>query len=47
MWNKADICDVLLSNETSTAPFPRWLQNMANIAGTNVYAKVNGSIYES
>ena len=23
MWNKADICAVLLSNGTSTAPFPR------------------------
>ena len=28
IWNKADICAVLLSNETSTAPFPRCLQNV-------------------
>ena len=37
MWNKADICAVLLSNETSTAPFPRCLQNMADISRTNVH----------
>ena len=34
MWNKADICAVLLSNETSTAPFPRHLQNVADISRT-------------
>ena len=28
MCNKADICAVLLSNETSTAPFPRCLQEL-------------------
>ena len=32
MWNKADICAVLLSNETSTAPFPHCLQNVADIS---------------
>ena len=37
MWNKADICAVLLSNETSTAPFPRCLQTVANISRTNVH----------
>ena len=30
MWNKADIRAVLLSNETSTAPFPCCLQNAAD-----------------
>ena len=28
MWNKADIRVVLLSRETSIAPFPRYLQNV-------------------
>ena len=37
MWNKADICAVLLSNETSTAPFPRCLQNVADISRTNIH----------
>ena len=37
MWNKADICAVLLSNETSTDPFPRCLQNVADISGTNIH----------
>ena len=32
MWNKADIRAVLLSNETSTAPFPCCLQNVADIS---------------
>ena len=36
MCNKADIRAVLLSNETSTAPFPRCLQNAADISRTNV-----------
>ena len=31
MWNKADIRAVLLSNETSTAPFPRCLQNVESV----------------
>ena len=32
MWNKADIRAVLLSCETSIAPFPRRLQNVVNIS---------------
>ena len=32
----SDICAVLLSNETSTAPFPRCLQNVADISRTNI-----------
>ena len=35
MWNKADIRAVLLSNETSTAPFPRCLQNVVDISRTS------------
>ena len=34
---KADICAVLLSNETSTASFPLCLQKMANISRTNFH----------
>ena len=37
MWNKADICAVLLSNETSTAPFPRCLKNLADISRSNIH----------
>ena len=36
MWNKADICAVLLSNETSTAPFPHCLQNVTDISRTSI-----------
>ena len=32
MWNKADIRAILLSCETSNAPFPRCLQNVGNIS---------------
>ena len=32
MWNKTDIRAVLLSCETSIAPFPRCLQNVVNIS---------------
>ena len=35
-WNKADIHAVLLSFETSIAPFPRRLQNVVNISRINV-----------
>ena len=31
IWNKADVCAVLLSNETWTDPVPRCLQNVLNI----------------
>ena len=37
MWNKADICAILLSNETSTAPFRCCLQNVADISRTNIH----------
>ena len=37
MWNKADICTVLLSKETSTASFPRCLHNVTDISRTNVH----------
>ena len=33
--NKGDNCAVLLSNETSTAPFLRRLQNVADISRTS------------
>ena len=46
MWNKADICTVLLSNETSTAPFPRCLQNVADISRTNVHRFVQEETLE-
>ena len=36
MWNKADMRAVLLSCETSIAPFPRCLQNVVNIPRINV-----------
>ena len=36
MWNKADICTVLLSNETSTAPFLRRPQNVVNVSRTSI-----------
>ena len=36
MWNKADIRAVLLSYETSIAPFPSRLQNVVNILRINV-----------
>ena len=36
MWNKADICAVLLSCETPIAPFPSRLQNVVNIPRINV-----------
>ena len=35
MWNKADICAVLLSNDSSTAPFLRRPLNLINISRTN------------
>ena len=35
--NKADICAVLLWHKTSTAPFPRCLQTVADISRTNVH----------
>ena len=47
MWNKADICAVLLSNETSTAPFPRCLQNVADISRTKVHRFVQEETLES
>ena len=47
MWNKADICAVLLSNETSTAPFPRCLQNVADISRTNAHRFVQEETLES
>ena len=37
MWNKADICAVLLSCETPIAPFPRCLQNVAIIVDLFVW----------
>ena len=37
MCNKADICAILCSNKTSTAPFPHCLQNVADISRTNVH----------
>ena len=41
-WNKADICPVLISNDTSlkfswTAPFPHCLETVADISRTNVH----------
>ena len=36
MWNKADIGAVLLSCETSIAPFPSRLQSVVNIPRINV-----------
>ena len=47
MWNKADICAILLSNETSTAPFARCLQNVADISRTNVHRFVQKETLES
>ena len=47
MWNKADIRAVLLSNETSTAPSPRCLQNVADILKTNVLRFVQEETLES
>ena len=35
--SKTDICTVLLSNENSTAPFPRCLQHVTDISKTNVH----------
>ena len=46
-WNKADIRAVLLSNETSTAPFPRCLQNVADISRTNIHLFVQKETLES
>ena len=45
--NKADICAVLLSNETSTAPFPRCLQNVTDISRTKVHRFVQEETLES
>ena len=47
MWNKVDICAVLLSNETSTAPFPRCLQNVTDISRPNVHRFVQEETLES
>ena len=45
MWNKADICAALCSYETSTAPFSRCLQNVADIS-TNVHRFVQKETLE-
>ena len=42
-----DICAVLLSNETSAAPFARFLQNVADISRTNVHHFVQEETLES
>ena len=44
MSNKADIRAVLLSCETSTAPFPRCLQNVADISSLYVLDKTPKAI---
>ena len=46
MWNKADMRVVLLSNETSTAPFPRCLQNAADKTYTVTEVKMYLAKYE-
>ena len=47
IWNEADVCAVLLSNETSTAPSPCCLQNMADISRTNIHRFVQEETLES
>ena len=49
IWNIADICAVLLSNETSTASklLQNCLQNLANISRTDIHCFIQKETPES
>ena len=47
IWNKTDIRAVLLSNETPTAPFPRCVQNVADISRTIVHRFIQEETLDS